>query len=155
MRKEKWNAKYDENCIVMWDDTNLLGRLGVEELWVGATSDTYYQEKTGIFKQQGLFSQNSSVNNKHLPFTDIFDKGYCSWLTVWRCGRQLTIQPDFAKSDTKFCGLQTIKSASAATDRSGNECAVNLCKSSMILQSGLKKAGDMKQLNEVWLAWSF
>eukprot|EP00957_Ditylum_brightwellii_P040382 3056217-Ditylum_brightwellii.AAC.1 len=83
MRKEKWNAKYDENCVVMWDDVNvsfaykpsladeqrltfsfyytencakgdvflqLSGWLGVEELWVGTTSDTYYQEKTGIFK---------------------------------------------------------------------------------------------------------
>eukprot|EP00957_Ditylum_brightwellii_P026153 1978039-Ditylum_brightwellii.AAC.1 len=64
MRRGKWNAKYNENCFVMWDDTNLTfssyynenstkggaflqlsGWLGVEELWVGSMSDMYYQEK--------------------------------------------------------------------------------------------------------------
>eukprot|EP00957_Ditylum_brightwellii_P048788 3701235-Ditylum_brightwellii.AAC.1 len=41
------------------------------------------------------------------------------------------------------------------TDHSGNECTVNLCKMSGILQCGLQKACDMKRLNEVWFAWSF
>ena len=34
----------------------LCGWLGVEELWVGATSDTHYQENTKIFERQDRFS---------------------------------------------------------------------------------------------------
>lgn len=51
--------------------------MGVEELWTGATSDTEYQQATGIFKKQqrfaGLFDL---VDDKVLPFCNILDKEY-------------------------------------------------------------------------------
>eukprot|EP00957_Ditylum_brightwellii_P105502 8042773-Ditylum_brightwellii.AAC.1 len=62
---------------------------------------------------------------KGIPLLNIFNKGYRSCLAAWQSGRQLTMQPDYAKSNEKFCGIQMIKSASVATDCSGNKCAVN------------------------------
>eukprot|EP00957_Ditylum_brightwellii_P210536 15365083-Ditylum_brightwellii.AAC.1 len=65
--------------------------------------------------------------------------GYRSRLAAWRCGRQLTLQPDYAKSNMMFRGLQTIKSASVATDHSGNKPIMNLCKLLGVLKRGLYK----------------
>ena len=48
--------------------------MGVHELWVGGTSDTYYQEKTGIFKVQEEFaSVFDIVDEKIIPFCNIVD----------------------------------------------------------------------------------
>eukprot|EP00957_Ditylum_brightwellii_P131561 10033922-Ditylum_brightwellii.AAC.1 len=58
------------------------------------------------------------------------------------------MQPAFAKSDAKFQGIQTISSASVATDCSGNKCAVNRCKLSGILKCGLQCAADFDRLND-------
>ena len=71
-------------------------------LWVGATSDTHYQENIGILKDQDDFSRSDTVEGHRLPFTNIFDKGYRSLLAAWRSGRQLTIQSNYIKSDRKF-----------------------------------------------------
>jgi hypothetical protein len=151
-----YSSYYGKNCAKGGVFLQLSGWLGVEEeLWTGATSDTHYQEQTGIFQRQDMFSRNDTVESKHIPFTNIFDKGYRSRLAAWRCGRQLTLQPDYAKSDMRFRGIQTLQSASIATDRSGNECAVNVCKLSGILKRGLTSAGDWTRMNDVWLAWSF
>ena len=96
--------------------------MGVLELWVGGTSDTYYQEKTGIFKVQEEFaSVFDMVDEKNIPFCNIVDKGYRINLPAWRAGRQTVIQPMFAKSDSTFTGKQTVVSGSVASDRSGNE----------------------------------
>ena len=130
--------------------------MGVHELWVGGTSDTYYQEKTGIFKVQEEFaSVFDMVDGKIILFCNIFDKGCRINLPAWRAGRQTVIQPMFAKSDSTFTGKQTVVSGSVASDRSGNERAVNRAKMSNILKMGLKKNGCPKRINNVWLAWSF
>eukprot|EP00957_Ditylum_brightwellii_P030094 2277954-Ditylum_brightwellii.AAC.1 len=65
------------------------------------------------------------------------------------------MQPSFAKSDQKFKGIQTIVSASVATDCSGNKRAMNCSKLFGILKRGLQSAGDFERLNDVWLTWSF
>eukprot|EP00957_Ditylum_brightwellii_P077055 5855457-Ditylum_brightwellii.AAC.1 len=72
------------------------------------TSDTHYQEKRGICQRQDSFSRNDLVNNQHLPFTNIFDKGYRSYLAAWHCRRQLMLQPDYTKSDMQFRGIHTL-----------------------------------------------
>ena len=97
LRKEKWDEKYENVRVVMWDDTNipfsfkpssaqgqkltyssyysmncakggvflqLCGWMGVEELWVGATSDSYYMEKTNILKRQKEFAKNDKVDGE-------------------------------------------------------------------------------------------
>eukprot|EP00957_Ditylum_brightwellii_P159732 12157329-Ditylum_brightwellii.AAC.1 len=65
------------------------------------------------------------------------------------------MQPFFEKSDQKFRGIQTVVSASVATDDSGNKHTVNRNKLLGILKCGLQSAGDFEQLNGVWLTWSF
>jgi hypothetical protein len=188
LRKKKWNEKYKNKRIVMWDDTNipftykpssalnqritysayygmncakggvflqLCGWLGVEELWVGAVSDSMYMDQTSILKDQHNFAQNDLINNKYIPFSNILDKGYRITRICWREGEQECIQPCFASSDRKFTSSEMLVSATVAADRSGNERAVKICKGSAYLKRGLKPSGCPKRLNNVWMAWSF
>lgn len=133
----------------------LCGQLGVEHLWVGATSDLHYQEYSGIFKEQEQFAMCDLVDGVLLPFMRIFDKGYQVNLMAWRHGRQEVKQPVFAHSNRKSRGLETLISASISTDRSGNERAVKISNLSGLLQRGLSCTGCPKRLDNVWLVWSF
>eukprot|EP00957_Ditylum_brightwellii_P204696 15340433-Ditylum_brightwellii.AAC.1 len=76
--------------------------MGAEELWCGAMSDLQYQENTGIFERQHEFCNNDLIEGEYLPFLNGLDKGYHTYLAAWQCGRQLTMQPNFAKSDRKL-----------------------------------------------------
>ena len=150
-----FSVYYSSNCCKGGVFLQLCGYTGVEHLWVGATSDSHYQEHTEIFEKQHTFAMNDLVDAVHIAFTNIFDKGYRVILPAWRAGKQEVIQPIFARSDRKFTGRETIHSASVATDRSGNERAVNRCKLSGFIKRGLQKNGNPKLLNNAWLAWSF
>ena len=151
-----YSSYYASNCAKGGVFLQLGGWMGVEELWVGATSDTHYQQETGIFQNQELFAKEFDlVDGKVLPFCNIVDKGYRINLPAWRAGRQTVLQPMFARSDRTFTGLETVVSGSVASDRSGNERAVNRAKQSMILKRGLYKTGCPKHLSNVWLTWSF
>ncbi len=110
---------------------------------------------TRILKEQHEFAQTDRVNNKYLPFTLILDKGYRIIRICWREGKQECIQPSFASSDRKFSSNEMLVSATVAADRSGNERAVKISKTSGILKRGLKPGGCPKRLNSVWLIWSF
>ena len=189
LRKEKWDEKYGDIRVVMWDDTNipftfkplsanlqkityssyyamncgkggvflqLCGWMGVEELWVGATSDSFYMENTDILKRQKEFAENDTKDGeKHIPFTIILDKGYRIIRIAWREGKQTFLQPKFAKSDLQFTSDELHFSGSVAADRSGNERAVRRSKLSSTLKRGLKPNGCPVRLNKIWEAWSF
>ena len=146
---------YGENCAKGGVFLQLCGWTGVETLWVGATSDSHYQEHTNIFKQQQAFAEQDKVNGKIIPFTNMFDKGYRVNLPAWRAGRQRVLQPTFARSDRMFNAHDTIRSANIATDRSGNERAVKRFKESGFIKRGLKSNGKASTMDNVWLAWSF
>ena len=149
-----YSSYYASNCAKGGVFLQLGGWMGVEELWVGATSDTHYQQETGIFQNQELFAKEFDlVDGKVLPFCNIVDKGYRINLPAWRAGRQTVLQPMFARSDRTFTGLETVVSGSVASDCSGR--AVNRAKQSMILKRGLYKTGCPKHLSNVWLTWSF
>ena len=150
-----YSMYYAANCSKGGVFLQLCGWLGVEHLWVGATSDTHYQEHTHIFERQEQFAQNDLVEGEIIPFTAVLDKGYRVNLPAWRAGKQQIHQPIFAKSDRKFRGRETIKSADIATDRSGNERAVNRCKESGFIKRGIPKNGSPKLMDDVWLAWSY
>ena len=111
-----YSMYYNANCAKGGVFLQLCGWTGVEHLWVGATSDSHYQEHTHIFEKQHSFAKNDLNNGKYIAFTNIFDKGYRVNLPAWRAGRQLVRQPIFKKSDKKFTGRETIHSASIATD---------------------------------------
>ena len=188
LRKEKWDNKYPNMRVVMWDDTNipftfkpssaqlqkityssyyamncakggvflqLCGWMGVEELWVGATSDSHYMENTEILKRQKAFAENDKSGGDDIPFTIILDKGYRIIRIAWREGKQVCLQPKFAKSDLQFTSDELNFSGSVAADRSGNERAVRRSKLSSTLKRGLKPHGNPARLNKIWEAWSF
>ena len=65
------------------------------------------------------------------------------------------MQSVFSESDKKFSPLQIVYSAKVATDRSGNERAVNYSKLSDHLKAGLPPNGSLVQFDNLWLAWNF
>ena len=90
-----------------------------------------------------------------LAFLNINDKGYRAKPDAHRAGKQLVLQPAFAESDKHFNRIQTLLSASVATDRGGNERTVNVSKRSWYVKQGFQPCSDPKQMNDTWLTWSF
>jgi hypothetical protein len=90
-----------------------------------------------------------------IPFLNIVDKGYRCIMAAWRARKQLFLQPAFARSDRKFNSFEGNRSASVATDRSGNERAVNVAKRAGVLKRGLRSNEDADLIADVWLAWAF
>ena len=124
-------------------------------LWSSATSDSYYQRKTEIFQRQERFSKYDIVKNIIVASTTILDKGYRVLLAAWQAGKQIVMQPVFAKSDQKFSGQETHTSASVATDLSGNKCVVNIAKKSGFVKQGLHPNAYPVQLDNTWCAFIF
>mmetsp|Transcript_31000 Transcript_31000/g.92921 ORF Transcript_31000/g.92921 Transcript_31000/m.92921 type:complete len:264 (-) Transcript_31000:30-821(-) len=182
LRDPKWNARYSDQFVIMWDNTNLnmnfkssdsrfqyntfscyyngnvgkggvhvqlCGLLGSHELWMGALSDTEYFQRSGILEQQMEFVGNCT------PVTNILDRGYRSVRTAMKAGNQNVLQPPFAPSDWKFNTHEIVSMAGIAADRSGNERAVKICKSSSYLKRGLDQDQDTDNFADTWLAWSF
>ena len=90
-----------------------------------------------------------------LQLMNIYDKGYHAKAVAHRAGKQLVLQPAFAESDKHFNRIQTLLSASVATDRGGNERAVNVAKRSWYVKRGFQPCTEPKQLSDAWLTWSF
>mmetsp|Transcript_12290 Transcript_12290/g.35170 ORF Transcript_12290/g.35170 Transcript_12290/m.35170 type:complete len:1472 (+) Transcript_12290:520-4935(+) len=182
LRDPKWNARYSDQFVIMWDNTNLnmsfkpsdaevqsntfscyyngnvgkggvhlqpCGWLGSHELWMGAVSDTEYFQRSGILEQQVEFVGDGT------PVTNVLDRGYRSVRAAMKAGKQRVLQPPFAPSDRKFNTHEIISMAAIASDRSGNERAVKICKSSGHLKRGLDPAQDIDDFADTWLAWSF
>ena len=85
----------------------------------------------------------------------MFDKGYRSVLDARAFG-QRCLQPDFAQSDSKFSGKETLHSACIAVIRSGNERAVKMAKMSWFLKrGGMVQGWPLDLLDDMWLAWGF
>lgn len=77
------------------------------------------------------------VDGEVLPFTIVLDEGYRTTQSSFHAGGQRVLQPVFAKSDRRFTRDETLCTASVATDRAGNERAVNVCKQSWYIARGL------------------
>ena len=140
----------------------LLGWIGVGQLWTGAVSDSDYNRREGYLEHQRLFANDDKVELEKgsgdfnvLPFTNIYDKGYRAKMVAWRCGQQLVLQPEWAESDKQFRRDQTFLSASVATDRGGNERAVKVCKRAWFIRRGFLPNMSPKQLNDAWTTWAF
>ena len=120
----------------------------------GGISDTEYMSRSGVFSYQERFVKACSAFS-NIKFTSIVDKGYRCVLAAWRAGRQLLLQPAFARSDRKFNSDEVLTSAAVASDRSANERAVNVAKRAGFLSRGVDSAQDVGTVADVWLAWSF
>ena len=104
---------------------------------------------------QQEFALNDLVNGQVLPFTNIYDKGYRAKMIAWKTGKQRVIQPVWASSDRRFGRNETLLTVVVATDRSGNERAVNVSKRAWFISRGFHQKQLSKQMNEAWLTWSF
>ena len=143
------------NCAKGGVFLQLCGWLGVEQLWVGATSDSHYQIHNKIFEKQRAFAEKDLYKGEINPFKNMFDKGYRLTAEAYWAEEQESIQPIFVKSDRRFIRKETVVSASVASDRSGNEREVNMAKKLGYIKRGLTAAGSPERLNNAWLAWSF
>jgi hypothetical protein len=132
----------------------LCGWMGAWQLWAGSISDSGYVAKSGILEQQKQFVADDPVHSD-VPFTMILDKGHRITTQAFQSGEQRVMQPDFARSDRKFNSHEVLRSAGVATDRSGNERAVNVVKRSGLIQRGLQNHQQASTIDDAWLAWSF
>jgi hypothetical protein len=82
----------------------LCGWIGTWELFARTISDSDYQKQSKVFDATQQFANNDreDASEPVLPFTNIVDKGYCCGMAAWRAGKQLVLQPVFAKSDTNL-----------------------------------------------------
>ena len=85
----------------------------------------------------------------------MLDKGYRYTEGEFCEGEQMTLQPDFAKSDSQFKRTKTLRSAAVANTRSGNERGVRYSKQSGIIQRGIKHRTFMVRIDTVLLVWAF
>merc|ERR1712157_325373 len=91
---------------------------------------------------QWRLSESDSVDGLYATFTNVYEKGYCAEKVVLRTGQQIIFQSEWAESGNKFGRKKTMISASVATDRSGNERAVNVCKQAWFISRGFQTMYD-------------
>ena len=65
-------------------------------------------------------------------------KGYRCIMVAWPAGKQLFLQSAFARSDRKFNTREVNRSSTVASDRSGNERAVNVAKRAGVLNGRMR-----------------
>ena len=154
-----YSKYYNQNCFKGGVFIQLCGWLGTAELWPGAVSDSDYNKREGYLQRQEAFANNDLVEmdgeHKILPFTNVYDKGYRAKAVAWKTGRQHVLQPDWAESDKHFSRIQTLRSASIATDRAGNERGVNVCKRSWFVRRGFTPSMNPILISNAWATWSF
>jgi hypothetical protein len=159
-----YSKYYNQNCFKGGVFVQLCGWIGTAALWPGAVSDSDYNRREGYLKRQEAFANHDLVELEAgsgiyevLPFTNIYDKGYRAKAVAWKTGRQHVLQPDedWAESDKQFKRSQTLRSASIATDRAGNERGVNVCKRSWFVSRGFTPNMNPTLINNAWATWSF
>jgi hypothetical protein len=110
-------------------------------------------ERSGVLDIHTRYVTEYDTDYTYLPFTLILDKGYRINEVAWKKGKQLVLQPSFARSDRRFTSRETIRNSGIASDRSCNERAVRLSKING--RTGLRQNESTKRLDDVWLSWSF
>jgi hypothetical protein len=141
--------------------TQLCGWIGLADLWPGAVSESDCNQREGYLQRQKAFADGDLVNSDnnstpiHIPFTNIYDKGYQAKMFAWKTGRQLVRQPIWAKSDRRFGRKETLITACVATDRAGNERAVQVCKRAWYVKRGFHPNMSPRRMNNAWTTWSF
>ena len=155
LQRDTYSKYYAGNCFKGGIFCQLCSWMGVHDSWGGNVSDTDYHKNSGYLEEQAEFQKKDKVGGEVLPFTVILDKGYRARAVNWRHDGQLTAQPVYGKSDQRFKGSQTMLSASIASDRGGNERAVNVSKRCGVVKRGFKESMDAKMFQDTWITWGF
>ena len=106
-----YSKYYAMNCFKGGIYNQLCGWIGTADLWTGAVSDTDYNKRAGYLEQQQQYQNEDLVNNKVVPWTNVYDKGYRAKLVAWRAGEQKVLQPVWAESDRRFGRDDTLLTA--------------------------------------------
>jgi hypothetical protein len=155
LQRITYSQYYGENCFKGGVFTQLCGWQGAANLWTGAVSDTDYNRREGYLDRQREFQENDLIDDILLPFLNIYDKGYRAKLAAWRNDKQQVLQPDWAESDRRFGRLETVTSASVASDRGGNERSVNASKRAGFISRGFQPNMCPVRFNQAWRTWAF
>jgi DDE superfamily endonuclease len=132
------------------------GWMGTHELWMGAVSDTEYMLRSKVFEQQELFIKHRDPINSNISWLNMLDRGYRNLGDyAWNRGQQMIVQPNFARSDDRFTSYETLRSASVASIRAGNERAVKNIKACKYISTGLHSNESCVRMCDVWLCWGF
>jgi hypothetical protein len=135
-----YSEYYGENCFKGGMSVQLNGWIWDGSLWPGRVSDSDYNRQEGYLQWQLEFHNVDPVeidgNLVVLPFLNIYDKGYQARMAAQKSGKQGVLQPTFAASDQGFSGEETKILVSIASDRGGNERAVNVCKRLAYISQG-------------------
>jgi hypothetical protein len=132
------------------------GWMGTHELWMGALSDTEYMLRSGIFEQQFSFVTKRDQTTNHVPWLNMFDRGYRNIGDFARSqGKQLVVQPTFSRAEERFKRYNTLRSAAIAAVRAGNERYVRYAKQSKFIKSGLKPNESCVRVCDIWICWGF
>lgn len=154
-QRDTYSKYYAGNCFKGGIFIQLCGWMGNYDLWGGNVSDTKYNNDAGYLQDQAVFQRHDLVDGAVVPWTNVFDKGYRARAACLRAEGQLTSQPEYAKSDQRFKGSETMYSASIASDRGSNERGVNVSKRSGMIKRGFQANMDAKLFQDVWIAWGF
>ena len=150
---------YGENCFKGGVSVQLNGWMRAGALWPGRVSDSDYNRREGYLQRQQEFQESNLVEIDGkvdvLPFLNVYDKGYRARTVAWKTGRQGVLQPTFAPSDRRFKGSETKISASIASDRGGNERAVNVSKRAAYISQGFRPNMDSERFDISWRTWNF
>ena len=150
---------YGENCFKGGVSVQLNGWMRAGALWPGRVSDSDYNRREGYLQRQQEFQESDLVEIDGkvdvLPFLNVYDKGYRARTVAWKTGRQGVLQPTFAPSDRRFNGSETKISASIASDRGGNERAVNVSKRAAYISRGFRPNMDSERFDIAWRTWNF
>ena len=154
-----YSEYYGMNCFKGGVFVQLCGWMGTADLWPGRVTDSDYNRREGYLDRQHEFQNNDIVKRNEeevvVPFMNIYDKGYHAHMAAWTHGRQKVLQPVWAKNGERFTREETIKSASVASDRGGNERAVNVSKRAGYISRGFQPNMCPERFNRAWLSWSF
>ena len=154
-----YSEYYGENCFKGGVSVQLNGWIRAGSLWPGRVSDSDYNRREGYLQRQQEFQDADlvEVDGKLvvIPFLNIYDKGYRARMAAWKSGKQGVLQPTFAPSDRRFSGKETKISASIASDRGGNERAVNVSKRSAYICRGFRPNMNPERFDMAWRSWSF
>ena len=159
LQRLTYSEYYGMNCFKGGVFVQLCGWMGTADLWPGRVTDSDYNRREGYLERQREFQEHDKVirNGEEVtvPWLNIYDKGYHAHMAAWSHGNQRVLQPVWAKSGERFTRMETIASASVATDRGGNERAVNVAKRPGHVSRGFQPNMCPKRLNKAWIASSF
>ena len=159
LQRLTYSDYYGECCFKGGVFTQLMGWQGVADLWTGRITDTDYTKREGYLRRQREFQERDKVEKDGvetvLPFLNVHDKGFRVNTAAWSEGRQLVLQPDFAKSDRRFSRIQTISSASVASDRGANERTVNVSKRAGYIKRGFRPNMCPINFHKAWKTSAF